>query len=64
MSHESNVLSYSECKIATIFWGFASEPHWITPFMPNFKWIITPYNKEVHTMYDHCEMPHLIMISI
>ena len=22
-SHDSNVLSYSECKIAKIFWGFA-----------------------------------------
>ena len=22
------VLSYSECKIAKIFWGFAPGPHW------------------------------------
>ena len=22
------VLSYSKCKIAKIFWGFASGPHW------------------------------------
>ena len=23
-----SVLSYSECKIAKIFWGFAPGPHW------------------------------------
>ena len=23
-----SVLSYSECKIAKIFWGFAPRPHW------------------------------------
>ena len=28
-SHESNVLSYSECKIAEIFQGFAPGPHWV-----------------------------------
>ena len=27
-SHESNVLSYSECRIAKVFWGFSSGPHW------------------------------------
>ena len=27
-SHKSNVLSYSECKIAKILWGFAPELHW------------------------------------
>ena len=26
--HKSNVLSYSEWKIAKIFWGFAPGPHW------------------------------------
>ena len=27
-SHESNVLSYSECRIANVFWGFSPGPHW------------------------------------
>ena len=27
-SHKSNVLSYSECKIANIFQGFTPERHW------------------------------------
>ena len=34
LSHESNVLSYSECKIAKIFWGFALGPHW--------RWLTVP----------------------
>ena len=37
-SHERDVLSYSECKIANIFWGFASKRHWggltVTPDSP------------------------------
>ena len=27
-SHESDVLSYSECKIAKSFWGFCPGLHW------------------------------------
>ena len=27
-SHKSDVLSYSECKIVTIFWSFAPGTHW------------------------------------
>ena len=27
-SHESDVLSYSDCKIAKIFWGFVHGPCW------------------------------------
>ena len=38
-SHESEVLSYSECKIAKIFQDFAPGPHWGQLTVPKMQWL-------------------------
>ena len=46
MSHESIVLSYSECKIAKMFYGFAPGPHW--------EWLTVPKTPQLHIVFSPC----------
>ena len=48
-SHKSDVLSYSECKIVTIFWSFAPGTHWEgLPAPP------PPQTPQLHNSFSPC----------